>query len=225
MAGVGHDEPKPVAPHDVGRRGRLARPTYPVVRIWSAMTRVFFVRHGHPSLPVSQTQPDPLLSPLGVAQAQAAGAQLSAMVKRPLLWSSAARRSLQTATVIGDLLEVDVCVDTDLAEIRGAGGADGASRERISRRWCAGDRAVGHPGGETLGAALARFTVVLGRIVDGHPDDDLILVSHGAFVAMGLLHLCEHDWDPMNFAGLGHGAVVELVTHPSSAIALGRVHP
>ncbi len=120
---------------------------------------------------------------------------------------------------------MDVCIDADLAEIRGAGAADKASRDRISQRWRSGDRAAGHPGGETLGEALARFAGVLNRLVEAYSNDDLVLVSHGAFVVMGLLHLCEHDWDPLTVAGLVHCEISQIETHPSSASTLGRVHP
>ncbi|CAO5259166.1 hypothetical protein FAGKG844_970003 [Frankia sp. AgKG'84/4] len=61
-------------------------------------------------------------------------------------------------------------------------------------------------------------------LVEAYPNDDLILVSHGAFVAMGLLHLCEHDLDLLNTSGLVHGATPELETFPCPTAKLGRVH-
>jgi broad specificity phosphatase PhoE len=187
------------------------------------MTRVYFVRHGHPSPAVSRADPDPALSSLGLRQARAAAERLSCSVERPRVMSSPARRAHQTATVIGERLGVAVVVDPGLSEIGGAGDADEETRERVSRLWRTGDLTARHPEGETLGEALDRFTGVLGRAVETHPGDDLVLVSHGAFVAMGLLHLCEHDWDPMTVAGLAHCAVPELEIHRASAISLGRV--
>lgn len=118
---------------------------------------------------------------------------------------------------------VAVVVDPCLAEIGGAGDADEGTRKRVSHLWRTGDRMARHPDGETLGEALDRFTTVLRRAFEAHPGDDLVLVSHGAFVVMGLLHLCEHDWDPMTVGGLAHCAVTELEINRASAVSLGRV--
>lgn len=187
------------------------------------MTRVFYVRHGHPAPAVSRMEPDPSLSPLGLPQAQAAADLLRSSVERPQVLSSPFRRALQTATVIGERLGVAVVIHPGLSEIGGAGNADQETRERVSNLWRAGDRAARHPDGETLGEALDRFATVLKCAIQASPGHDLVLVSHGAFVAMGLLHLCEHDWDPMTVAGLVHGAVPELEIHRASAVSLGRV--
>lgn len=187
------------------------------------MTRVFYVRHGHPSPAVSRAQPDPSLSSRGQRQAQAAAERLSDRAGRPRVLSSPARRALQTATIIGERLGVAVVVDSDLSEIGGAGDADDVTRRRVSHQWRNGDRAARHPGGETLGEALDRFTAVLSRAVEAYPGDDLVMVSHGAFLAMGLLHLCEHDLDPMTVAGLAHCAVPELEIHRAYVGSLGRV--
>jgi broad specificity phosphatase PhoE len=188
------------------------------------MTRVFYVRHGHPAPAVSQEEPDPSLSPLGLRQARGAADWLKRSVaERPRVLSSSARRALQTATLIGERLDVEVVTDPELAEIGGAGDADPETRRRVSDRWRTGDRAARHPNGETLGHALDRFTSVLSRAVEAHPGDDLVLVSHKAFVVMGLLHLCEHDWDPMTIAELPHCAVIELDIDQASSTSLGRV--
>jgi broad specificity phosphatase PhoE len=176
------------------------------------MTRVFYVRHGHPAPAVSQEEPDPSLSPLGLRQARGAADWLKRSVaERPRVLSSSARRALQTATLIGERLDVEVVTDPELAEIGGAGDADPETR------------AARHPNGETLGHALDRFTSVLSRAVEAHPGDDLVLVSHKAFVVMGLLHLCEHDWDPMTIAERPHCAVIELDIDQASSTSLGRV--
>lgn len=187
------------------------------------MTRVFFVRHGHPSSAVSRAEPDPSLSLLGLRQARDAAGWLDDNVERPCVLSSPARRAYQTATVIAERLGVAVVADPGLSEIGGAGDADRETRQRVSELWRTGDRTARHPDGETLGDALDRFTIVLSRAVKAHPGHDLVLVSHGAFVAMGLLHLCEHDWDPMTVGGLAHCAVPELEIHRAFPGSLGRV--
>jgi probable phosphoglycerate mutase len=187
------------------------------------MAHVFFVRHGQPSPAVSRTEPDPSLSPLGIRQARAAADRLSERVEHPRVLSSPAQRAHQTATIIAERFSVVVGVDAGLSEIGGAGDADEATRQRVSNLWRRGNRSARHPAGETLGDALDRFTTVLSRAVEAHPGQDLILVSHGAFVAMGLLHLCENDWDPMTVGGLPHCAVPELEIHRASAGRLGRV--
>lgn len=185
------------------------------------MTRVYFVRHGHVPA-VTEARPNPPLSPVGRGQATAVAARLSACVDHPRLYSSPTRRSHETAEIIGARLGVEVLLAHDLVEIHGTGAADEEARDRASDHWRAGDRTVRLPGGETLGQALDRFRTVVQRVA-ADPDGDVVLVSHGAFVAMGLLHLCEHDFDPLRAPRLAHCALVELETDPARSSTLGRV--
>lgn len=185
------------------------------------MNRVFFIRHGHVEPDVRLAAADPPLSAIGVCQAEAAAVRLKGL-RHPVLFTSPARRARDTAEIVGGRLCVRVNVEPELVEIRGAGEAHGDSRERLSRLWAAGDRTARHSGGESLGEALDRFRHVLRRLetVAGR---DLVLVSHGAFIAMGLLHLCDHDLDAGNVSRLMHCATPELQRYSHSASSLGRL--
>lgn len=185
------------------------------------MTLVYLVRHAHVPA-VTEARPDPPLSPLGRGQAEVVAARLSARVDHPRLYSSPARRSYETALIIGGRLGVGVRLNQDLVEIQGTGAADEEARDGVSERWRSGDRAARLPGGETLGQALDRFRAVIHGVASD-ADSDVVLISHGAFVAMGLLHLCEHDADPLRVPRLAHCALVELETGPARSPTLGRV--
>lgn len=177
------------------------------------------MRHGHPWPDVSEVNPDPPLSATGVEQATTLARALAGRLAGPLLASSPLRRSRQTAQLIGSCLGADVVIDPDLVEIRGARATYGATRDNLSQRWLAGDRDAAYPGGETLGDALRRFESVLPRLVREAGERDLVLVSHGAFIAMGLIHLCENE----GLTGLIHCSVAELDIVAASGSSLGRV--
>lgn len=182
------------------------------------MTRVILVRHGHPWPDVSEENPDPPLSETGAGQAAALARELARRLAGPLLASSPLRRSRQTAQIVGSFLGTDVLIDPDLAEIRGVGAGDGAARDGLSRRWLAGDLDAAYPGGETLGDALVRFESVLSRLVREAGERDLVLVSHGAFIAMGLIHL-RGDGE---LTRLTHCSAAELDTVAAPGSQYGR---
>lgn len=177
------------------------------------------MRHGHPWPDVSKENPDPPLSATGAEQAATLARALAGQLTGPLLMSSPLRRSHQTAQVIARCLGTDVVIDPDLVEIRGIEAADGAARDGLSRRWLAGDRDAAYPGGETLGDALVRFESVLARLLREAGERDLVLVSHGAFIAMGLIYLCESA-EPIRMI---HCSAAELDTAAASGLSLGRV--
>lgn len=63
-----------------------------------------------------------------------------------------------------------------------------------------------------------RFEWVLTRLVREVGERDLVLVSHGAFIAMGLTYLCENA----EAIRLIHCSVAEVDTVAASGLSLGR---
>lgn len=133
----------------------------------------------------------------GIAQAEAMGTALAAMLGRDPavdLWSSPAGRALQTAAVIAEHLGrsfFDIHTDPrvreiDVGEWRGRRYADIVAE--VGPIVCPDRRAfdVRFPGGECYPAVAARLGAWLG---DLPPDRDVLLVTHGvaARVLRGLL--------------------------------------
>lgn len=108
---------------------------------------MFLIRHGQSEFnvvySVTRVDPgivDPVLTPEGVRQAETAGASLLALRERgegeiKRLICSPYTRALQTATIIADILQVDVTIDPIVRE-RAAFHCDvGASPADLAKRW------------------------------------------------------------------------------------------
>jgi broad specificity phosphatase PhoE len=77
------------------------------------------------------------------------------------------------------------------------------------------------PGGESLGAVAERVAETLRQIARAHPDSEVVVVSHGAAIAIGLSVLLHDDprgwarYSPRNASVseiLFEGALPQLVT-------------
>jgi broad specificity phosphatase PhoE len=102
--------------------------------------------------------------------------------------SSAERKARQTADALADVVGVEVLVDPDLGENdrTATGFLPPAEFETVA------DAFFAHPersvrGWETAAAAQRRVLQAIERLVGQEPDDELVIVSHGA---VGTLLLC-----------------------------------
>lgn len=108
---------------------------------------MFLIRHGQSEFnavySVTRVDPgivDPVLTAEGVRQAENAAATLNQMRERgegevKRLISSPYTRALQTATIIADILKIEVTIDPIVRE-RAAFHCDvGASKAELSKRW------------------------------------------------------------------------------------------
>ena len=140
------------------------------------------------------------LTPLGLDQARTfAGSDLH----RPVLVAhSIATRAVQTATVIGDRLQLSARVLTDIHEVQ-VGALEGRSDEdaiaeftAIYRGWQRGDLDRAMPGGETGRQVLDRYLPVIADLRGRYLDDedftgDIVVVSHGAAIRLVAAALAE----------------------------------
>jgi probable phosphoglycerate mutase len=138
---------------------------------------------------------------------------IAAVYTSPLL------RARATATPIATALGVPLVIHPGLAEY-GIGSlenetfADLASRHRFFEQ-AEADLAWAPPGGESLGAVGTRVVAAWRAIADGHPDADVVVVSHGAAIATGLSVLLHDDPRAWTRYVFRNTSVTEFVLAPA----------
>lgn len=157
------------------------------------MRRIFLVRHGETQYAVERRLSGLAavsLTQRGRAQAAALATQLTAAGCKPAqarLLSSPIVRARETASIIGDALQVVVETDERLRE-RDFGDWDGKTGTEIKARWPElvakwrhDPAATCPPNGETAMALIERVTDFWGHEVSrAAGDGDLIVVSHSS---------------------------------------------
>jgi broad specificity phosphatase PhoE len=153
------------------------------------MTRLLLVRHGETDWNREhrwQGHAGPGLNALGVRQASAA-AELLAGSAPAAVYTSDLQRAAETAAVIGRRLGLDPTADARLREVD-VGSWSGRTRAELAasdpqafRRWAEGGN-DGYPRGETFVDLDRRATAAVHEIVDGHPNQVVVVVCHGGTI-------------------------------------------
>lgn len=156
------------------------------------MTRLWLVRHGQTDWNLQgryQGQTDPPLNATGVQQAELA-AQMLCGRKYAALYSSDLQRARVTAEIIGRQLGLEVITDQRLREVNlGAweGMLVGDIQAQYPEEWEARQRdrlRFRVPGGgESVIDVAERMWPAIDDLASRHPDQDIIVVSHGLALA------------------------------------------
>jgi len=150
------------------------------------VTTVFLARHGESDWNAAnrfQGHSDRPLTALGRRQAEALAAELAEVAALSAIYSSPLRRALETAAVVGERIGLEPMPLEDLREVD-VGAWTGLSRSEVEARfpdafgrWLAGGE--GWEDGESYAAMSSRVLAALLRIADAHPDEQLLVVTHG----------------------------------------------
>lgn len=192
------------------------------------MTELILVRHGETEWNAThraQGQADIPLNEAGRRQAERVAEELSHR-RVAAVYSSDLGRALDTARAIAKALDLTVEVDPDLREID-QGEWEGLETAAIGERWPELWGEARHysrrPGGESPGEVRARCMQALHRIVAAHPDDPVVVVTHGGPIrwlsaeAAGL-----DDRGSARLRGVGNGGWVTLnATLDGARVVLG----
>jgi len=166
------------------------------------MTYLWLVRHGQTDWNVQgrwqgQTPDAPPLNAAGLAQAQTLAEQLADQAARDgiafaALYSSDLLRARQTAEVIARRLGLPVHLDARLREAH-LGAWEGMLGDEVALRYVAElderRRDPVHsrpPQGESVYEVAARVGQAFDAIARAHPDQHVVVVSHGLALAAGL---------------------------------------
>jgi broad specificity phosphatase PhoE len=156
--------------------------------------RLMLVRHGQSTWNREhriQGQLDPPLSDEGRRQAELVGNRLAGR-RFAAFYSSDLQRAFQTAEVIGDVIGQPPSPTPGLREIflgEWEGIRAGELASRFPGAWARWNQKPDWdlvPGGEGAAVFEARVAVALDAILDRHPHEDVLVVTHGGVIQVAL---------------------------------------
>ncbi len=164
------------------------------------MTILLLARHGEVegiNPPVFRGRLDLHLTEAGVRQARALAKAISKIHRVTALFSSPARRCVDTAALIGKTLDRPVQTLPALQDID-FGTWQGLSYEEVQarwpqqwQRWCNTPQLASIPQAETLQEALARVSGAMRELLARHHDQTIVVVAHDSINRILLCHLLD----------------------------------
>lgn len=195
------------------RQGRFSTPP--------GATEVLLVRHGESeparperSFPLVDGQGDPGLAPEGREQAERVGLRL-ATERIDAIYVSSLRRTSQTAAPLAARLGLTPVVEPELREVHLGEWEGGLFRRMVAeghplaKRMSAEERWDVLPGAEPAAAFSDRVRKALGRLATAHPDQRVVVVTHGGVIAEALAAATGSR--PFAFLGADNASVSHLV--------------
>jgi 2,3-bisphosphoglycerate-dependent phosphoglycerate mutase len=186
-------------------------------------TRILLVRHGE-SVPAERDrlfdlidgQGDPPLHSLGREQAERVADRLAGEPVRAI-YVSTMRRTTETAAPLAARLGLKPVVDPDLREVHLGEWEGGVYRQRVldgdpllaqmitEERWDV------VPGAEDTDAFSARVRRAIGRLAERHPDELVVVFTHGGVIG----NVLSQATGSRRFAFLGadNGSISHIVVH------------
>jgi probable phosphoglycerate mutase len=157
------------------------------------MTTFHLLRHGEHAVQgriCAGRMPGIVLSERGRAEAESAAARLAG-ASIVAIYASPLERAQETAGIVGRRLDLPVTVLDDLAELD-FGEWTGLTFDEVRKdpRWpeWASHRSLSCiPGGETMRAVQRRVVEALMEMRQQHPDDHVVVVSHGDVIRAALV--------------------------------------
>jgi 2,3-bisphosphoglycerate-dependent phosphoglycerate mutase len=144
------------------------------------MATLYLIRHAHSTWQRSEKRP---LSPQGLVQAQRV-ARILTNVRPAAIYSSPARRAVQTVEPMAKRLNLQPKLEADLRERVLSSEPMVDFEGAVLATWS--NFSFAFPGGETNEAAKARAVAVLRRIALAHADGPAIVGTHGNLLALAL---------------------------------------
>ena len=179
------------------------------------MSKLFLIRHGESEwniLKKIQGQEDVPLSSNGIVQAEKVAKRL---LKEKIhhIYSSDLKRAYDTAKVIGSSLNIKVNKLEELREIN-FGSWQGLTSKEVQEShrdhhliWMTNAHKLSISGAETLLDVQERMIKVTRELIVRHPDENLLLVSHGSAIKTLILGLLDIDLAVYNKMTIGNVSI------------------
>lgn len=193
-----------------------------------ARTRIWLVRHGQIAANITahwHGWTDSPLTDLGRTQVQRV-ARWFGDAAHPVraIYTSPLQRTHDTARGIGAALALEPTPVTELREY-GIGELEGTHYRELTERvgFFERIRADHHwapPGGESLHDVITRMHGTFTDIAARHPGEDVVVVSHGAALALTIAHLLHADPLAWGNYHVGNCSVSEFWLEPEPGVGL-----
>ena len=149
--------------------------------------QIIFLRHGqaknNTERVLSGRTPGVPLTDKGITQAQQT-AELLEHMNISAIYSSPIQRAKHTAEIVGEHNSIDVQIDDRLIELD-MGKFTGipydeifASHGNVFMKFYNGELEIAHNGVETFADVKKRVTSIVDEIIEKHPDQNVVLVTH-----------------------------------------------
>jgi probable phosphoglycerate mutase len=184
-------------------------------------TRLLLVRHGESApvrdgvpVPVLEGKSDPELDPLGVEQAERLAERLGDL-DVAAIYVTPLKRTHETAAPLARRLKLEPRVEPDLMEVGLGEWEGGLFRQRVREQHPIAVRMLSEqrwdviPGAESGEAFAGRVRRGIERIAAAHPDETVVVVSHGGTIGQ-VLSLATGA-RTLALAGADNGSVSELI--------------
>jgi probable phosphoglycerate mutase len=156
-------------------------------------TELILIRHGQSHANVNPVvagmRGDRGLTDAGRRQAELLRDRLRAeRTTADVLYASTLPRAQETAGYVAEAMKLPITDDDDLQELR-VGDADGMSNDDWSAKWPGLRESLSAnpfqefaPGGESWATFLSRVGSALTRLINQHPDQRVVAVTHGGVI-------------------------------------------
>jgi probable phosphoglycerate mutase len=162
-------------------------------------TNLYLIRHGEAfsnvEAEVGGMHGDRGLTERGIAQAEALARRLErGEIAADILYASTLPRARMTAEIVAPALQLPIQWDDEIQELR-PGEADGMriedARARFDgfRQFLTDTFTPIAPGGESWGSFQARASAALEQIVQRHPGQTIVVVTHGGVIEVSFLYM------------------------------------
>lgn len=233
-AETGQAPPRQPQPREgAARQARAAGPKQPAA-CWepskAPTTRLLLIRHGETEASREYRQcgkSDLPLTPEGLSQARAVAGRIGARKGVARVYSSPLLRTTQTATAVADELGLPVraddrLVEADFGEWEGLTGQQIQARDPELRDQWLSDPTTTAPGGESFAQVAARVEAFLAEVVERHPGENIVVVSHVTPIKLALKSALGCGWEILTrlFLDVASLSIAEFAPEGRSSVRL-----
>ncbi|MFQ5829040.1 MAG: histidine phosphatase family protein [Candidatus Methylomirabilia bacterium] len=193
----------------------------------AASTIVLLVRHAETPTTgavLPGRKPGLHLSDAGRQQAERLAQRLGQLPRLAAVYSSPRERARETAAAIARPRGLAVRTEHGLDEVDiGAWTGLTVKRARCKREWALFQRhpsGFRFPGGESFVEMQARVASTLGRLVEGHPGQTLVAVSHGDPIKAAIAHALGLHLDLFQRNVIAPASVTAVLWRPEGPVVL-----
>jgi len=185
------------------------------------MTHIVLMRHGRTAWnqqPRFRGQADVPLDEMGLMQATKTGRFLATHWPPATIYASPLQRTMQTAEAVSRETQapfqaLDSLLDIHFGELQGLTAEEAQETyPDLFTAWSTIPHTVQFPGGENLDVVRQRVCKTLSLIIDEHPDETTVLVSHTVYNRIMLCVVL--GWDNSRFWDMGQSICAVNVFRP-----------